>query len=417
MKRGILLLLSFLTLTPPLFAAENMLESSYEFGRREASGQVDEEDLVDEFDYSKYVAKATTKIDPKNSYYAKYQYYYKGYDTTVNLNNTYQAAGFGTDNIIYSRDGFSAKIGPDFQYKNKSYKNSPNNQSYDQIMFDIPFILKKEKDWTLKLTGGMNSYIYSYLPKNELRTNGKVDFSKKFMDEALTLSGFYKFQYVSRENRSDRYERNIGGSADVEFESPFIKGIEGGITHGMDNTKVAYDEREDSFDYNSVTWYGKMKAALFDIMKDTVKYSHYRRNYDDFKDNFDGNMVENTWSMRVLEKKDLTADLKVTYLYKQFRFVYVANPFSYYSNFITPELEFAKKDDWKAWMLEETKFYRFTARRGNDKIYYIAKLGCEKYFLKRDLSLGFEYRYTFKNFLHKSDIIENAFRIKANYRF
>lgn len=80
-------------------------------------------------------------------------------------------------------------------------------------------------------------------------------------------------------------------------------------------------------------------------------------------------------------------------------------------------MELTKKGDWKAWLGEDTKFYRFDSNRLNDKIYYTAIFGCEKFFLKKDLSLGFEYLYTFKNYLHKTDITEDLFRIRANYKF
>lgn len=398
-----------------LFAADNSLDSKFEFGRRGASGVVEEEDLKDEVNYSRYTIRAIREIDRKNSYYAAYQYYTRSFDTIKNNTNSLNMAGLGTDNIIYSSDNYSAKIGPDFEYRNKHYADP--SKSFDQLIFDLPFLLKKEKDWSVLLVGTINSFIFDNAPKNELRTSGKIEFTKKFMDEALTAAAFCRYRYVSRENKSDRIERNLGGSAELEFESPFLRSITGGLEHGMDNTKIMYEEREDNYDYNFVTWYIRVKATLFNIFKDSIKYSHMRRNYDNFTDNFDGNVIENSLSAKIYDNKDVTAEIFLDYKYKQFRFVYVSNPFSYHSHFVKPTVELTKKNDWKVWLGEDTKFYKYDANRQNDKIYYTAIFGFDKFFLKKDLALGFEYIYTFKNFLHKLDITEDIFRIRAHYKF
>jgi len=398
-----------------LFAADNNLDAKFEFGRRGASGVVEEEDLKDEFNFSRYTIRAIRQINPKNSYYATYEYYTRRFDTLKNNTNSLNMAGLGTDNIIYSSGNYSAKIGPDFEYRDKHYADA--DKSFDQIIFDIPFSFKKEKDWSVFLVGAINSFIFDSAPKNEFRTSGRIEFAKKFMDEALTANAFCRYRYVSRENKSDRIERNIGGSVELKFESPFLKSITGGLEHGMDNTKIMYEEREDNYDYNFVTWYIRTKAMILNMFKENIKYSHMRRNYYNFNDNFNGNVIENTLSATVLDSKDLTAKVSLDYKYKQFRFLYVSNPFSYHSNFIKPTVELTKKNDWKVWLGEDTKFYRFDSNRQNDKIYYTAIFGFDKFFLKKDLTFGFEYLYTFKNFLHKTDITEDLFRISANYKF
>lgn len=396
-------------------ASDNGIDARFEFGRRGSSGLVEEEDLKDEFNFSRYTVRADREIDKKNSYYAAYQYYTKSFDTLKNNTNNLHLAGFGTDNIIYSSGEYWSKIGPDFEYRDKHYAAA--DKSFDQLIFDIPFILKKDKDWSILFAGGINSFIFDSAPKNELRTSGKIEFTKKFMDEALTLEGFIRYRYVSRENRSDRYERNLGGSGELKVGSDFLKSISGGIEHGMDNTKIMYEEREDNYDYNFVTWYARAKVAFLNIFTDTVKYSHTRRNYDNFKDNFDGSTVENALSASIMEKGDLKAELKLEYKYKQYRFPYVSDPYSFHSHFIKPTMELLKKNDWKVWLGEDTKLYDYQANKFNNKIYYTAIFGCEKFFMKKDLVLGFEYLYTFKNFLHKIDITEDVFRIRASYKF
>jgi hypothetical protein len=44
--------------------------------------------------------------------------------------------------------------------------------------------------------------------------------------------------------------------------------------------------------------------------------------------------VDNNWSMRAFERGDMSLDLKAGYMHKQFRFPYVASPYSYYNNFV-----------------------------------------------------------------------------------
>ena len=397
------------------FALENVLDTYYEFGRKSSSGLVDEEDLTDEFYYSKYNIKFSQKISKPFSYYVKYQYYNKDFDTLENLDNNFHSSGIGIDATIYKKDGFSIKIGPDFEFKEKIYNDSPD-LNYDQIKIDLPFIFKKEGDWTIKLIGGMNSYHYPDAPKDQLKFNSRIDVTKKFFDEKLEIYSFYKFQYIDREKIADRLERTYGASFDIKVNSQSVKSIGAGIEQGMDNT-IIYEEREDSFDFKYFNWYLNIKYELFEKMKGAVKYTDLTRVYADLNHNFDGFMIENNWDTRAYETKDSTFDIKLGYLHKQFRYPYVSSPFAFHNNAISAEGEFTKKNDWRATIDSEVRFWDYPAKRMNDKIYYIEKIGIEKYFLKKDLTLGFDYRYTFKNFLHKLDITEYVFRFHVNYKF
>lgn len=399
----------------PVFAQDNLLETYYEFGRKGASGLVDEEDLTDEFYYSKYNVKFSQKLKDNFSYSIKYQYYNKDYDTSENLDNNFHIAGVSLEELLYSKDTFSIKTGPDFEYKEKTYSDA-RNRNYEQIKFDLPFTFKKEADWTLKVTGGINSYHYPDAPTDQLKLNSKFEVSKKFFNEKLDISAFYKLQHIERQKIANRLERTFGGSFDLKIDSSLMKGFEGGFEEGMDNT-IIYEEREDSFDFKYLSWYLKTKHAFFDRLKTTFKYADINRVYADFNHNFNGFLFENGWSLRAIETKESSLDLKFNYLHKQFRYPYVSNPFALHNNTISPEIEFAKKTDWKAYLGSDIKFYDFPAKRTNDKIYYVAKASIDKYLLKGDLAIGFDYRYTFKNFLHKLDITEDLFRFRANYKF
>jgi len=185
---------------------------------------------------------------------------------------------------------------------------------------------------------------------------------------------------------------------------------------GKDNT-ITYEEREDFYDFKYVNWYLKTTHSISDRVKTSVKYTDLTRNYADFNHNYDGFMLENDWNARIFETKDSKLDFKFNYRHKQFRYPYVSNPFAFHNNNITPEMEFEKKDDWKTFLGSEIKFYDYPAKSTNDKIYYIAKVGIEKYLLEKSLVVGFDYKYTFKNYLHKLDVIEDIFRIHATYKW
>jgi len=397
------------------FAAESSLENYFEFGRKGASGLVEEEDLTDEFDYFKYNVKFAGDLKKNTDYYLKYQYYNKDYDTLENIDNIFNSAGFGINAPIYSRDDFLIKVGPDFECKDKIYQDA-KDRDYEQIKFDFPITFKRASDWRALATAGINSYHYPNTPKDQLKLNAKVEAEKRFFDEALGLAAFYKLQHIERQKIANRLERTFGGAFDVRMDSTLVKSFEAGFEEGMDNT-IVYEDREDSFDYKFLNWFLKTKHVLFDRLKASVKYTDLTRNYADSNHNYDGFTIENTWNFRAFEIKNSTLDLKCAYLHKQFRFPYVSNPFAYHNNSIFTEVELAKEDDWMLNLYYDTKFYNFPARRINDKIYYTAKATIEKHLLKKALLLGFDYRYTFKNFLHKLDIVENSFRLRINCRF
>lgn len=398
-----------------VFAAESAVDTYYEFGRRSNQGLVDEEDLSDEFNLSKYNIKFSQKLKKDTSFYIKYQYYNKDYDTLENLDNIFNAVGLGFDAPLYSNGDFSIKTSPDFEFKEKTYQDS-KNLDYEQIKFDLPLIFKKESDWVIKILGGINSYHYPDAPKDQLKLNSKLEVSKKLFDDKLDLSAFYKLQWIDREKIADRLERTYGASVALKVDSKFLKDIETGLEQGMDNT-IIYEERDDSFDYKYLNWYLKTRHEFFDKLKAIVKYTDLTRNYADFNHNYDGFMLENGWEFRAHETKDSTLDLKLAYMHKQFRYPYVSNPFSFHNNNIFSEVEFTKKDDWRVTVGSDVRFYDYQARSANDKIYYIEKIGIEKYLLKKSLVVGLDYKNTFKNFLHKADIIEDLFRLRVNYKF
>jgi hypothetical protein len=284
------------------------------------------------------------------------------------------------------------------------------------MKLDLPLTLKEESSWRLALSGGINYYDYAHAPQDELKLNSKVEVSKKFFEENLELSSFYKFQWIGRQEISNRLERTYGGAMEVKVESPFFRRLSAGFEQGMDNTKI-YEEREDSHDFKFLRWHIRTDFMFFDKLKASVKYTDITRNYADFDHSHNGFLFENDWALRAFERKDYDLDLKFGYLHKQFRYPYVANPYDFHFNGISPEAELKKKDDWKVAIGSDVKFYDSPAKNTNDKIYYIAKASIEKWLLKKTFLVAFDYRYTFKNYLHKLDITEDVFRLRANYKF
>ncbi|GEM_PF-7085998 len=411
----ILLILLILLIPTCAMASDTVLDTYYEFGRKGSSGLVDEEDLTDEFDYSKYNVKFSGKLNDSASYYAKYQYYDKDFDSLENLDNRFHYGGVGVDAPLYKNGDLLIKAGPDLEFKKKIYQDS-KNLDYDQIKFDIPLTFKKEGDWTIKAAGGINSYHYSYAPRDQLKLNVSLDVSKKLFDEKLELSAFYKYQYIMRQKIADRQETTYGGVMDLKIDSRFIKGLEAGVTRGKDNT-IIFEEREDSFDYKYLNWHIKSKHSFPDRYKTSLKYTDMTREYADFNHNFDGFMIENPWDIRIFEKGALSLDMKLGFMHKQYRYPYVASPFAFYNDALSSSAELGMKNDWAINMGSDVRFWKYPARRTNDKIYYIEKVSLDKYFFKKDLTLGFEYKYTFKNFLHRIDITESVYRFRGIYKF
>jgi len=268
----------------------------------------------------------------------------------------------------------------------------------------------------VKVAGGMNSYHYPHAPKDQLKSNAKIDVAKKFLDERLEVSAYYRFQYVSRQKIADRFERICGVSSDMKLDLPVITGVEAGLEEGMNNT-IIYEEREDSYDYKYFEWFAKTRYRLLEKVKGVLKYTGLTRDYADFNHNYDGFAVENGVDARIFEINKTAFDLRLIYLHKQYRYPYVSNPFSFHNDAIYTDAELAKKDDWKVNLGYDTRFYQYPARRTNDKIYYIVRLGLEKHLFKKSLTAGFEYKYTFKNYFHKYYITENLFRIRATAKF
>jgi hypothetical protein len=141
------------------------------------------------------------------------------------------------------------------------------------------------------------------------------------------------------------------------------------------------------------------------------------RNYADFNHDYGGFMIDNNWDFEIFDVKGTSCDLKFDYRHKQFRYPYVANPYDFHQNFVASEVQLSKRDDWKLIAADEIRFYNFPAKHSNDKIYYILRVSAEKFLFKKSVTAGFDYRYVFKNFLHKLDITENVFRGRLSCRW
>jgi hypothetical protein len=313
------------------------------------------------------------------------------------------------------KDGFSFTLRPDFDYKAKRYPNK-TSQDYNQIRCDLPVILKQESDWTIEVITGINSYEYLNAVKDEFKTKCGIDVKKQFLDGAFDVEAFYTYRYVHREKIADRIERLCGGSAKAKLECPLVKRVEMGLTEGSDNTKTE-EEREDSYDYKFLNWYAKAEYGFAAGAVDGfTRYTRLNRVYADFNHDFNGYTLNNSLSYKFFEQGASSSKLKLEYFHKQIRFPYVSS-LHLYNNNIVSEMVFTRKDDWKASSAFETRFYKFPFRRTNDKIYYIVKFYAEKRLLKKDLTAGFEYKYTYKNFLHKSAITESAYKLNVTLKF
>jgi len=258
MKKAFIIPFLLLWATPSP-ALENIFDTFYEFGRRGESGVVEEEDLTDEFYYEKYDIKFLQKLDAKTSYYIKYQYYHKDFDTLQNLDNNFHLFRFSLDTILYKKDDFSIKMGPDLELKEKIYKDS-TNLDYNQIKFDLPFILKKEADWTIKAMAGINSYTYPNAPTDQFKMNARFDIAKKFFDERLEVATFYKYQYIERQKIANRLEQTYGGSVEVKLASPFIRAFVISPADSLGNVMQLCQERRG--EYKSTEYLDPTRAML-----------------------------------------------------------------------------------------------------------------------------------------------------------
>ncbi len=407
---------TLITLPPESYPAGSTLKTNFDFGRRGLSGLIEEEDLKDEFDFSKYRIKFSQEVDKKFSYYVAHQLYIKDFDNFESLDNTSNSCGIGAGFLLYTCDKYSLSLRPDLKFKYKRYQDN-SRQDYDQIKFKLPITVKRESDWTIKLTGGINSYEYLNLNRDEFRTSSKIDAKKEFLDNRLLVGAFYKFLHVDRERMEDRIERVCGGTFRVKLDHSliFIRELELGIAKGLKNT-IEEEEREDTYDYKFLRWCAKTKYDISEKMGGYTKYTDLNKDYVDFNHDFDGFIVDNSITYKIWKTKKDSSRLKAGYSHKQIGYPYVSS-LNLYKDSIGAEGRYTRRGDWKGSLGFETRFYRYPHKKTKDKIYYIATASIEKYLMKRSLLVGFVYRYTFKNYLHKIDITEDLYKIHATYRF
>ena len=411
MKQVILFTISGLLVFSSLAEASDFTLSGYtEVGKKSTAEDYEEEDTDDEYNYQNYHLKLKQDISDRPSYDISSFIYNKDYKSQDSLDNLSRI--FKT-NWSYKPEE-STKIDLKLQYKEKRYKNTPTSE-YNQIKFE-PQIRFKEELYALNFACGVNNYEYLAAgQKNELRFFGKLGLDRYFLDKKLMFTANYKIE-EAEQHKADRKKtkHEVLGGADYIFDLSLIDKITTRVGWGERDSKDD-DDRDVDYDYEYWRYYTKTEHRISEKLKTNLKYQYFKKDYASVDLDNRGFYIQNSWAYEVLDDKNQRLLCEFELEHKDVAYG-LKNDNDYTKETAGIEASYQRKKNWKASAGFEGNFYDFNNSR-NDKKRYYTKLGFEKLFLDKDLTLGVDFKYRHTDYKQGNDKNDEAVRVEFEYRF
>ncbi|TNF53011.1 hypothetical protein EP227_06600, partial [bacterium] len=171
---------------------------------------------------------------------------YRDRDNLDNFSRLFHARG--TYYVKKHKQKFSI-LDVKLKYKVKRYDETPSSE-YNQIAFSPKITLTRKNSYTLKISGGINSYDYrSANSKDQFKVYSKLDVRGYLFEGNLTLLSSYKFEFTAETKKDRNKNKNDFLSGfDYRINAPLIQKVSARFSLGQRDTKED-DMRDEDFDY------------------------------------------------------------------------------------------------------------------------------------------------------------------------
>lgn len=391
------------------------LLGSFEFGKRSAAEDFEEEN--DDAEYRYYNSRLKFRHHPKPNI---------RYDLgTSHTKKNYRAANaLDNDSRIFN-GGFSlqpADSGKYFsglslkaKYKEKRFDISPKNE-FNQTRVTAKMIFMEEDRASFDLSGGINRYSYlSAEIRSENKIFGRIAVKKIFHQKKLRLSSAYRLDRTDQRKKDrKRVKHDVTGHFNYKFDVPWIRRLKTGVRWSHRDTKDE-DIRDEDLDYQYWRVNGRTDHKINTRWTAHLKYIAFRKNYLTGDLDNRGNVFENGWRADVLKnaRGHLWAVFDISYKSLNYP-VRTNNDSIKRSAGVT--LNYRRKEAWKiSWHLEGS-VYRFN-KTSNDKERYLSQLSGETPLMNKNLilSTNIKYKHTARD--TGTDTDQSSLGISANYTF
>ena len=316
------ILLFTLTSVPASANSLGSTEISYSTGKRSQTDGLEERDLSGNYSFYKY--GITVKAEPLEDFYYRvgFRDYHKKFDTSNDrLNNRTNIYNAYFSLPLKKTNDTSLKFNIDYGLRTKRYKNSPNSE-YDNNRLSGELDMKLDKDYSLKVSAGINDYDYlKQSSSDQLKSFIKINPSAKLLDGKLSLSGYYKRDWVDNaDNKKDYSEDSVSVRTSLKLDTPLLYRIGGHFGYGRNDTRDDEEDREDNLRFEYKVWDINTNHKINNTIDTQMVYGQDYRDYFTSINSYDNWFLKNKTKVALIKKDPFNMDLLLGYEHRETKF-------------------------------------------------------------------------------------------------
>jgi len=373
-------------------------------GQKSQTSCIEERDLGGYFSFYKYGTKVTAEPTKGFSYRIGIEDYHKDFDTKRdhldNRTNLYSAY-FSMP--VHKTDTIDVLLNTNYKLRTKRYKNSPSDE-YDNNNVSAGINITKDKNYTLKLSGGIRNYEYvKNHDSNQLKSFFKIGSKARLLDQRLSLSGYYRRDLVDQaDNKKDYSEDCVSIRTAYDIGKPIIDKIGAHFGYGRSDTRDDDEDREDNLRYEYQLWDVTLYSKPFKNIEGNIRYGQKHRKYFMSIDGYDNWYIDKNTKIRLIENGSFSVDMLLGGLHKETKF-FANEALSYNKNSLDTGFNILKRSDFSIKPSFKYTRYKYPPlSTGNEKNYKLS-VDCKKYIGSTDKAIEAGYWYKWKNYENKSN--------------
>jgi hypothetical protein len=392
---------------------------SYSTGKRSQTDGIEERDLSGDYSFYKY--GITVRATPLEDFYyrAGFSDYHKKFDSANdslnNRTNTYNAF-FSLP--IKKTDDASLKFDIDYRLRTKRYKNSPTSE-YNNNNLSAGFDMSLEKKHSLKVSAGINDYNYLKRSSSDrLKSFIKVNPSTKLLADKLTLSGYYKRNWVNNSGDTKDYsEDSVSVRASLKLGNPLLYKIGAHFGYGRNDTQDDEEDREDTLRFEYKTWQVSTNHKINNTIDTRMVYSQAGRDYFTSNNSYDNWVLKNNTKIALMKKDPFNMDLLLGYEHRETAFP-DNDGLNYNKNAASAGFSFSERGKWSVKPRFTFTDHRYPPLSPKNEKQYKADIACKKYIgTTTDNVLELGYWYKWKDYKYKPAIEQWAVNVSYSIKF
>ena len=415
-----LLVILIVFFTNPLAFADSLGSTtiSYSQGKRSQTDGLEERDLSGDYSFYKY--GITVKATPLEDFYyrASFRDYHKKFDSSnEKLNNRTNIYNAYFSLPLKKTDDASLKFNIDYGLRTKRYNNSPSSE-YDNNRLSAGFDMKLNKDYSLKISAGVNDYNYlKQSSSDQLKSFLKINPGGKFLDGKLDLSGYYKRDWVDNSaNKKDYSEDSVSVRTSLKLDTPLLYRIGGHFGYGRNDTRDDEEDREDNLRFEYIVWDINTNHKINNTIDTQMVYGQDHRDYFTSLNSYDNWFLKNKTKVALIKKDPFNMDLLLGYEHRETKFP-ENDALSYNKNAVTGGFSFSERGKWSVKPGFAFTHYKYPPLSTKNEKQYKANITCKKYIGSTDNAVELDYWYKWKDYKYKPTIEQWAVSVSYNIKF